>query len=281
MCIIHKTGSIANSTGENIEYDIRFPEDITEKKPAIFLVHGFKGFKDWGFFPYAAERFAKGSLTIAFNFSLNGMKSGSDMVEHPEKFARNTISLQLKDLGEIITAFKKGRMYDTAFLNRYWNGDIYLMGHSLGGGISIIFAKENDFIGKIAVWASAAKFDRYSKRQKEQWKKDGFIEFTHSRTGQTIRMKKDYLADIEAHAKRYNTPAAASGLKCPILLVHGRQDITVPFRESEKIAEAYGKKAETFFIDRASHVFGAEHPFKEASSSLKKALNKTIEFLGI
>jgi len=39
-------------------------------------VHGFKGFKDWGFVPYIGETFAsKGFAFLTFNFSHNGIES--------------------------------------------------------------------------------------------------------------------------------------------------------------------------------------------------------------
>ena len=51
--------------------------------PCIILVHGFKGFKDWGSFPYAAKYFAKeGYFVLTFNFSHNGI--GDNLTEFTE-----------------------------------------------------------------------------------------------------------------------------------------------------------------------------------------------------
>ena len=44
-------------------------------RPAVVVCHGFKGFKDWGFFPHLAHRLANAGLTtVTFNFS--GVVSG-------------------------------------------------------------------------------------------------------------------------------------------------------------------------------------------------------------
>ena len=32
-------------------------------RPAVVVLHGFKGFKDWGFFPPFAERIARAGMT--------------------------------------------------------------------------------------------------------------------------------------------------------------------------------------------------------------------------
>ena len=54
--------------------------------PCIIYVHGFKGFKDWGFVPYTCEYFAKnGFFVISFNFSHNGV--GEELTEFKYIFA--------------------------------------------------------------------------------------------------------------------------------------------------------------------------------------------------
>ena len=41
---------------------------------AIRQPHGFKGFKDWGFFPHLADRLARaGLVAVSFNFSGSGV----------------------------------------------------------------------------------------------------------------------------------------------------------------------------------------------------------------
>ena len=64
--------------------------------PCLIFVHGFKGFKDWGFGPYIGDYFAeKGFFVITFNFSHNGIGEGKTEFGELEKFAQNTFSLEV------------------------------------------------------------------------------------------------------------------------------------------------------------------------------------------
>ena len=55
--------------GEIIRGDVRYAEGPAPRT-AIIVVHGFKGYKDWGFFPHLCERLAiAGHAVVSFNFS--------------------------------------------------------------------------------------------------------------------------------------------------------------------------------------------------------------------
>ncbi|MDH3268405.1 MAG: alpha/beta hydrolase, partial [Ignavibacteria bacterium] len=73
-----------------------------ESAPCLIFVHGFKGFKDWGFWPYTGNYFGnRGFFVLTFNFSNNGV--GEKLTEFTEldKFANNTFSLELEELNEV------------------------------------------------------------------------------------------------------------------------------------------------------------------------------------
>ncbi len=48
-----------------------------EPAPGVLIVHGFKGFKDWGMFPLMAERLAEAGFA-ACRFNLSGSGIGED-----------------------------------------------------------------------------------------------------------------------------------------------------------------------------------------------------------
>ena len=59
--------------GDVIRADVRRPARGVPRS-AVIVAHGFKGFKDWGFFPYLCESLARdGHLVVSFNTSLNGV----------------------------------------------------------------------------------------------------------------------------------------------------------------------------------------------------------------
>lgn len=49
--------TISNSSGDVIRGNVHLP-DNPKGAPVVILCHGFKGFKDWGFFPITADRLA-------------------------------------------------------------------------------------------------------------------------------------------------------------------------------------------------------------------------------
>ena len=50
--------------------------DRRNPRPAVVIVHGFKGFKDWGMFPVVADRLARAGLTaVSVNLSGSGVDS--------------------------------------------------------------------------------------------------------------------------------------------------------------------------------------------------------------
>jgi uncharacterized protein len=103
---MNKNLTFTASDGEKICLTTYYYEDCFLGNSIIF-VHGFKGFKDWGFIPYLADYFAKkGFFTITFNFSHNGVKGNSSEFTELEKFSKNTFSREVRELKEIISAFR-------------------------------------------------------------------------------------------------------------------------------------------------------------------------------
>jgi len=61
--MMRKCFTLINSHNEIIRGDLRFRES-NKNSPAVLLCHGFKGFKDWGFFPLLAETWFDKYLNI-------------------------------------------------------------------------------------------------------------------------------------------------------------------------------------------------------------------------
>ncbi len=241
----------------------------------IILVHGFKGFKDWGFFPYTAEFLSKkGFDVLTFNFSHNGVRNSLTEFDELDKFEKNTISLEVSELNQIITASN-----DKLFTEEKPK-KIGLIGHSRGAGISIISASNSNLVNALCCWAPIAKFDRYSERQKMEWRKNGYFDVLNTRTNQMMRMSVELLNDIESNKDdKLNLEKAVKSLKIPFLLIHGEQDLTVPAKESELIYEWSNKKLTIFEkIEATGHTFDIIHPFSGSNKKFDKILNLTAEF---
>jgi len=246
-----------------------------ETSPCLIFVHGFKGFKDWGFGPYLGKFFAdKGFFVVTFNFSHNGVGESRTEFDELDKFAKNIFSLEISELTELIDAYKNG------FFGKTKNQKIGLVGHSRGGAISLLTASQKKDVDALAVWSSVAKLDRYSERQKENWKKKGVFEVLNQRTKQVMRLNLSLLEDIEKNGDTtLNIKRAVADLKRPLLLVHGEQDLAVPIVEGEQLFNWSDKTLTEFQkIPAAGHTFDIKHPFEGSNPKFDKVINLTIDF---
>ncbi len=246
------------------------------QKPCIIYTHGFKGFRNWGFVPHAGEFFAShGYAFLAFDFSHNGIGEDGETFSELGKFEQNTFLTEVSELDEIIT-----QVAHTNWLGSDLKGKIGLVGHSRGGGISLLAAQNRKEIQAVATWASVSTLDRYDKATKQTWRQKGYHEVMNSRTGQTMRMGLPMLNELERFANtKLNVLSAVQNLQRPLLIVHGHNDETVPFYEAEQL-NIYGSPELTHLrlIPGANHTFGATHPFQKESPTLKLLLESTLAF---
>ncbi len=263
-------------TGKNNQLRITaFGIENIKNAFCIIFVHGFKGFKDWGFGPYCGRFFAdKSYFVLTFNFSHNGIGENSTEFTELNKFAENTISLEISELSELIDAYLNG------YFGKTENNKIGLIGHSRGGGVSILTARNKNSINSAALWSSVTDFDRYTNRQKEEWKKRGYIEILNTRTKQKMKINKSFLEDIERNKEDIlNIKKSVSEFNRPLLMIHGEQDLTIPVKEVYQLYEVSDKsKTEIFSIPHTGHTFDVQHPFNGSNPKFDLVLNKTFDF---
>jgi len=246
-----------------------------ESARCLIFVHGFKGFKDWGFWPYSGNYFAeKGFFVLTFNFSHNGIGEKLTEFTELEKFANNTFSLELEELNEIIDAYLNN------FFGKSINERIGIVGHSRGGGEALIVASERKEIKSVATWAAVENFNRYSERQAKEWRKNGVFEVLNSRTNQMMKLNISLLDDIEKNkGGLLNIEKAVKKLNKPLLMIHGEQDLAVPLKEAENIYNWSNKDLTEFHkIKATGHTFDVNHPFKGSNRKFDFVLVKTLNF---
>ncbi len=271
-----KAFSIPNRHGDLIRGDIHLPVN-TERAPVVIICHGFKGFKDWGGFPYAAEHLAlHGFVAIRFNFSMNGVEDDYMNFTALHRFAKNTISRELDDLGDLLDAIARdGFLPEDVDTKR-----IALIGHSLGGGVVLVCGSTDDRVSAVITWAGVADFDRWGKQTKGIWREKGRLEIENARTGQLMPMDVVMLDDLEMHTEAFDIPAAASRMNKPLLIVHGEQDVSVSIDEGKKIASAASEGRCTFVaVHNTDHTFGIRHPFDGTTPAFLKVLETSCTWL--
>ena len=271
---MNKDFVLITKKNEKIRFTVYGIENINNA-PCLIFVHGFKGFKDWGFWPYIGNYFAKNRFfVITFNFSHNGIGEGKTEFNELDKFAENTFSLELDELNEVIDA------YSGNYFGGKSNSKIGLAGHSRGGGLSLLAAEKRSEIGAVALWASVANFDRYGKKQKNEWRKNGVFEVLNTRTNQMMKLNSSLLEDLEKNKNGIlNLENAAKKLNKHLLILHGEQDLAVPIAEAEQINNWSNKeKTEFYKVSATGHTFDVAHPFEGTNPKLNFLLETTLKF---
>ena len=270
---------IKNQDGNTINMDFRYPEKTDSKLPLLLFCHGFKGFKDWGCFPYMFDTFANQNIfTVSFNFSLNGTdneKANPFEFERLDNFAINTFSKELDDLGCVIDYLEmQQENYNYDF------DKLILAGHSRGGGIAILKAAEDKRIKKLVVLASVSDFYRYGEETKRIWRERGFIEVLNTRTKQKMRMNLSLLEDLKQNRNRLDVKKALGRIEVPVLIVHGSEDMAVDAGEAETIYNGLkSKELSTLkILKNTGHTFGAVHPFSGTTVPLDTVINEVVSF---
>lgn len=269
---------IKNRHGDNLTADLRYPAGSKEL-PIVIFVHGFKGFKDWGGFPYIFEKIAsKGFFVVSFNFSYNGVgevENEQSEFTRLELFAQNTFSRELDDLGSVI---------DYLFENKdaygYNTGSIALIGHSRGGGIAVLKAGEDKRVTKLVALAAVSDFNRYSEAQKSRWKDKGYFEVMNARTKQVMRLNYTLYEDLEQNSERLNIEKAMERADIPALIIHGTVDLSVDYSNAEALyAHSNKNKTKLVILEKTGHTFGVVHPYAGTTKALEEVLQLTIDFL--
>jgi dienelactone hydrolase len=242
-------------------------------RPAVVLVHGFKGFKDWGFWPPFAERLARAGFTaVSFNLSGSGVDAEGNATL-AERFAHNTFSADLADIAAVVDALAAGALGVPP------PASLGLVGHSRGGGMSILHSARDRRVNALVTWAATASTNRWGPETRKRWRATGHLNVTNARTGQVLPMYTDLLDDVERHGEALDIVRAARAVAVPWLIIHGRQDETVAFDNAESLVQASARATTTLLpMENTGHTFGAAHPWRPAASA-EAVFDRTVGFL--
>jgi len=249
--------------------------DRVRPRPAVLVLHGFKGFKDWGMFPPLAERLARAGFTaVSFNLSGSGVDDAGEFT-FPERFAHATYSGDLGDIARAVEAVANGALGFPSPTS------IGFLGHSRGGGLGVLAAAAEPRIRALVTWAAISDVHRYSPEEVAAWRARGQIDIVNTRTGQVLPILTDVLDDVIRHGSTLlDIRAAGARLEAPWLIAHGESDLTVPAAEARALHAAAEATAELMLVPGAGHTFEAVHPWQGPTPAFAAVADASVAWFG-
>lgn len=278
--MIHKNLILHRKHQKPIVWDAFFNKN-GEQKPLVVFCHGYKGFKDWGPWNLVAEQFSKANLFfVKFNFSHNG-GTAENPIDFPdlEAFAENNYSKELNDLGDFLNFLMSEK---NELLKEINPNNVTLIGHSRGGGISILKASNDTRIKKLITWASVSNFSNRTATigNLKAWREEGVKYVLNSRTQQQMPHNYQFYEDFKTHEKQLNIEAATKKIKIPQLIIHGIDDSSVSFKEAEALHK-WNINSQLIGIENSNHVFNGQHPWNNLvlPTALETVVSSSISFI--
>jgi dipeptidyl aminopeptidase/acylaminoacyl peptidase len=249
-------------------------EGAGEALPHVLVLHGFKGFMHWGFFPELSRRIAqRGMVAVSLNTSGSGVGDDFETLSEEGAFFQCTFSHDLEDLDLVRQhLLENGSCVDMERLA--------IWGHSRGGGMALLHAERCGDYKASVLWGPINRVRIFDEQTRLRWRAEGEVRIPNGRTGQVHRIGLDLLDDIEQNAAQLDILSAASRTLTPTLIVHGSADEAVPLKDAESLHVALPQgSGELCVLPEAGHTFGTRHPFEGCSKDLEAAFEVSLAHL--
>ncbi|MFY0542524.1 alpha/beta hydrolase [Brevibacillus sp. H7] len=259
-----------------IRGDLHVETEAPDTQPLLLFCHGFKGFKDWGSFPYVAEELAKrGMAVIRFNFSCNGVGESLTEFDELEKFGRNTYARELADLSILVNQILEDRLPVPA---RFDKEKLFLLGHSKGSADAILFGAGHPLVKGIITWNGVAHVDLFDGALRREIAENGVGYIANARTGQRMPITREVIDDVDRHAAEYDLLRKVADMPQPLCIIQGDKDYARLVKGAGQLHEA-ARQSELHWIEGGDHTFNTRHPFAGSSPQLERAIELTASFV--
>jgi pimeloyl-ACP methyl ester carboxylesterase len=256
--------TLTGSGGKPIRGDVWLPDHLRAPAPVVIGIHGFKGFRRWGFWPAIASFLNReGFVFVGFDMSHNGVGEGG-------------LECEEEDLRAVVAALRSGRLPGAERIDA---SRLALLGHSRGGGLAVVHASRDPGVRAVVALAPISTVLRFDEETLADGREDGFIPIVNTRTGQTLRLGAAAIAEMDARTDLHDIATShAAHLACPLLVVHGEADTSVPDTEGRALVAA-APRGRYVRAPGADHVLGCRHPWAGSTPEFDAFLDQTRTYL--
>ena len=241
---------LVNEWGKTLRGYLDLPENFNGELVVMF--HGFTGNKSehaYHFRNISRIISKEGFASLRMDFSGNGESDG--------EFSEFTFDTMFSEAKQIINF-----AFDYEGVKK-----VSLLGFSMGGGVSTIMAQEfGNKISKLILWSPAGNIIDLIKKRFENGVE---LENGNKLTAGYFELSKEMYASVTNG--KYNPMENLDKFTNPVLLVHGRNDMSVNYL----ISMRYALK---FYNSLVHIVEGSGHGYDKISER-EELYSKTIEFL--
>jgi hypothetical protein len=211
--------------------------------PCIIMSHGMESSKDGDKWLVLAPVFYDAGFAC-LRFSYRGCGEGEDKSEG--EFEDSTLTGRIKDYRSAID------FIETTGVDMSRLGAI---GSSLGGMVAL--AAQDPRIRAMVTLATPAKLLIPTEEQLAMYEKEEFFELPSGK-----RLRTAFLRDI----RQYDICKAVANISCPILIIHGSADDTVPVADAYYLYENAKEPKRLVVIQDGTHAFDEPGHVKQLGS---------------
>lgn len=207
-------------------------------RPTAILHHGFSGHRieaTRAFVQLARALATEGIAVVAFDRAGHGESDGD--------FYDTTVSGDVSDALELLE--------HTAALDFVDDGDLHLLGFSMGGVIaSVVAAETKKTIRSLTLWSVAAVFAEEIRRGELHGQSIDGVSSQGYFDLRGMRLGPQFFAD----ARDFDVYGRARGYQGPVRVLHGDRDF-IPHSYAEAYVDVYGDAMEYTLVPAADHTW--------------------------
>ncbi len=262
----------------SIQGDIYFPGQSGETKTAcVVFSPDFLLPRKWGFYPFLGEKVSQEYAFITYDPSFSGFKDGGNLVHEPELMARYTLGSDIDDFKRLLKGIRDREIPGSENIDP---DKIFVSGHGKGAAIALLSAVADPSVKGTICLSAISTLMRFSPKDRDEMKEKGFIQVEAPISGQTLKLSRTFLDELENNKEEFSLQKAVKSLDIPIVFIHGEEDLEVSVKESESLYH-WSKKENTRLVlmEKTGHTFGADHPFKHPNKELNIIVEIYINFI--